>query len=71
MLKHARNPAEGDSDPLLTPAEAAHALRVDTVTLGRWARGGRIESIELPSGHRRYRRSVVDAILAPIEGGAA
>lgn len=56
--------AVDETDPLLTPAEVAALLRVDTDTLGRWARDGRISSIELPSGHRRYRRSVVEAILA-------
>ena len=52
------------ADPLLTPAEVADELRIDTDSLARWAREGRIEAITLPNGHRRYRRSVVDAILA-------
>jgi excisionase family DNA binding protein len=51
------------ADELLTPAEAAKAMRVSVPTLTRWARRGDIESIELPGGTRRYKRSVVDAIL--------
>jgi len=55
----------GDDDPLMTPGEVARLLRVDPVTLGRWARSGSIASVTLPGGHRRFRRSVVAAILAP------
>ncbi|WP_322770067.1 helix-turn-helix domain-containing protein [Frankia sp. Cr1] len=53
-----------DPDPLMTPAEVADTLRIDTGSLARWAREGRITSIALPNGHRRFRRSVVEAILA-------
>ncbi len=56
-------PKPVDPDSLLTPEEVATALRVSTVTVGRWARDGKIPSIELPTGHRRFRRSAVDAIL--------
>lgn len=57
-------------DPLLLPDEVASALRVDVQTVTRWARDGRIASITLPSGQRRYRRSVLDAILAGASGSA-
>ncbi|WP_239313505.1 helix-turn-helix domain-containing protein [Frankia sp. Cj3] len=57
-------PVHGNDDPLMTPGEVARLLRVDPVTLGRWARSGAIASVALPGGHRRYRRSVVAAILA-------
>ncbi|WP_239312772.1 helix-turn-helix domain-containing protein [Frankia sp. Cj3] len=53
----------GETDELMTPVEVAKALRIGVVSLARWARTGRIDSVELPSGHRRYRRSVVEAIL--------
>lgn len=64
MLDQAPAPSATE-DRLMTPSEVADALRIDTVTLARWARNGDIESIQLPGGsHRRYRRSVIDAILA-------
>jgi excisionase family DNA binding protein len=52
-----------DDDPLMTPSEVTRALRVGATTLARWARDGDIESVTLPGGHRRYRRSVIAAIL--------
>ncbi len=54
----------GSDDSLMTPDEVADLFRVDIQTVTRWARSGRIASVALPSGHRRYRRSVVEAILA-------
>ncbi len=51
-------------DGLLTPGEFAAELRVDVATVARWARTGAIDSIELPGGGRRYRRSTLSAILA-------
>lgn len=55
--------AQVPEDELLTPAEVAALFRVDPKTVTRWARAGRIEAIVTPGGHRRYRRSQVDAIL--------
>jgi excisionase family DNA binding protein len=54
----------GDQEPprLLRPAQAAEALNIDVKTLARWATQGRIHSIRLPSGHRRYYADVIDAI---------
>jgi excisionase family DNA binding protein len=57
-----------DDDELMTPAEVARALRIGATTLSRWARDGAIASVTLPGGHRRYRRSVVAAILAGADG---
>ncbi|WP_225438218.1 helix-turn-helix domain-containing protein [Candidatus Frankia nodulisporulans] len=54
----------GEADPLLTPGEFAAELRVDVATVARWARTGAVDSIELPGGSRRYRRSTLAAILA-------
>ena len=51
-------------EPLITPAEAGGALGLDPKTLTRWAKKGLIDCVTLPTGHRRYRPSVVDAILA-------
>lgn len=70
MLQHAR---PGDhvqaKDPLLKPREAARQLRVTPVTLRGYARRKQIASVKLPSGHRRYYQSAVDAVLAT--GGEA
>lgn len=52
-----------ENDELLPPGEVAKMLGVDPKTLGRWAKLGKIPSIRTIGGHRRYRRSVVDAIL--------
>ncbi|GIE75753.1 hypothetical protein Aph02nite_17030 [Actinoplanes philippinensis] len=59
-------PQETASKPeLLTAKEAGEALGgVSDETVNRWARDGRIACITLPSGQRRFRREVIDAILA-------
>jgi excisionase family DNA binding protein len=48
---------------LLTPEEVASLFRVDRKTVGRWAKAGRLDSVRTPGGHRRFRESVVDALL--------
>ncbi len=50
-------------DRLLTSAEVADLFRVDPKTVTRWAAQGRLTSLRTPGGHRRYRRSEVDALL--------
>ena len=50
-------------EQLLTPSEAADKLNLDPKTLARWAKGGVIDCITYPTGHRRYRQSVVAAII--------
>jgi excisionase family DNA binding protein len=50
------------TDTLLSISEAARLLEVSTDTLRRWADRGLIETVRLPSGHRRYPRSAVEAI---------
>ncbi|GHH68730.1 DNA-binding protein [Streptosporangium violaceochromogenes] len=50
-------------EPLLTPAEVAAILRVDTKTVGRWARAGKLTSIHTLGGHRRYREAEINALL--------
>jgi excisionase family DNA binding protein len=54
---------------LLTPGEVAALFRVDPKTVTRWAAAGRISSIRTPGGHRRFRESEVQALLA--NGGQA
>lgn len=49
---------------LLTPAEVADLFRVDAKTVTRWARAGKLASIQTLGGHRRYRRDEVLALLA-------
>jgi excisionase family DNA binding protein len=49
-------------DPLMTPGEVAKRFRVDPKTVTRWAAAGRLESIKTPGGHRRFRKSEVDAL---------
>jgi excisionase family DNA binding protein len=50
-------------DPLLTPPEVAALFRVDVKTVNRWAKDGLLLSTRTPGGHRRYRESVVRAML--------
>ena len=47
---------------LLTPGAVAAVLLVDPRTVTRWARAGRLDSIRTPGGHRRYRRSDIEAL---------
>lgn len=54
------------SEHLLTPGEVAGLFRVDPKTVTRWASAGRIGSIRTPGGHRRFRESEVQALLADL-----
>jgi excisionase family DNA binding protein len=59
----AHNPE--DAPGLLTAAEVGQLLDgLSAETVNRWARDGKLPCITLPSGHRRFRRKDVDAILA-------
>ncbi len=51
-------------EPLLTPAEVAALFRVVPVTVAKWARAGRLPCVYTLGGHRRYSKSVVDALIA-------
>lgn len=57
-------------DDLLTTTEVASLLGVATATVRNYARAHQIDSVKLPSGHRRYRRSDVEALLVPESEGA-
>jgi predicted site-specific integrase-resolvase len=48
---------------IVTPKVAASMLGVHHVTLRRWSLAGKIPSERLPSGHRRYRISDIQAHL--------
>lgn len=53
-----------EAEVLLTPAEVATLFRVDPKTVTRWAKAGKLTAIRTLGGHRRYRKSEVQALLA-------
>ena len=53
-----------DTDRLLTPGEVAQLFGVNRQTVSRWATRGFLGVIVTPGGHRRYRESEVNALLA-------
>ena len=53
-----------EEDPLLSPAEVAAQFRCDPRSVTRWAKAGKIAYIRTPGGHRKYRQSEVDRLLA-------
>lgn len=55
-------PSPGD---LLSSSQAAEVLQVSVKTVYAWADSGALASVRTPGGHRRFRRSDVDALLAP------
>ncbi len=59
----------GAGDDLLGTAESAKLIGVSVRTLYRYEDQGRITSVRTPGGHRRYRRSEVEALLS--RAGAA
>lgn len=54
--------AERDAE-LLTPRQVADMFGVDTKTVGRWAKAGKLHSVRTLGGHRRYRALEVHALL--------
>lgn len=48
----------------LTPAEVARLFRVDPKTVSRWASSGKIDSVRTLGGHRRFRVSEVERLIA-------
>ncbi|MFC7766596.1 helix-turn-helix domain-containing protein [Leucobacter soli] len=51
----------------IAPREAAALLGISTRTVARWADTGKLHPVTLPSGHRRYRRAEVEALVKPVE----
>jgi excisionase family DNA binding protein len=41
----------------------AKILNVTATTVSNWARDGLLDCVKLPSGHRRFRREDIDALL--------
>jgi excisionase family DNA binding protein len=52
-----------DLPRLMTPAEVAAALNVDTKTAKRWAYSGRIRSCKTPGGQMRFFAEDVEALV--------
>jgi excisionase family DNA binding protein len=61
---------ETGGDTLLKTTEAATLAGVSIRTLYRWEALGYIAALRTPSGHRRFRRSDVEALLTEPEGVA-
>lgn len=55
-------------DVYLTPGEVARQLQVSPKTVSRWADKGLLPCIVTLGGHRRFRRSAVEAIRRDIYG---
>jgi excisionase family DNA binding protein len=53
-----------EPETLLTPSEVARLFRVDPKTVTRWARAGKLTPIRTLGGHRRYRKTEVEKLLA-------
>lgn len=53
-----------ENDKLLPPGEVAKLLGINPKTLTRQADKGLIPCVRTLGGHRRYRESVVNAILS-------
>ncbi|QDP12553.1 MerR family transcriptional regulator [Prescottella equi] len=51
-------------EAFLPVGEAAALIGVSTDTLKRWEKAGRISSRRTPTGHRRFSRTDVLALLA-------
>ena len=64
MTQVPENKADGGSPRLLTVGQVAEVLQVSPETVRNWAYDGKIACITLPSGQRRFRAEVVDAILS-------
>lgn len=51
-------------DPLLTRREVADAFGVNSKTIARWVRDGKITEILTPGGYPRYRAAEVRVLLS-------
>lgn len=64
-----------DHDPVtperpLTPAETADLFGVDTKTIGRWVRAGKIPALRTVGGHHRFDPAEMRSILAATRTGS-
>ena len=51
-------------EKMLTPRDVAERFAVDPKTVTRWAQAGKLPCIRTLGGHRRFKESVVDALIA-------
>jgi excisionase family DNA binding protein len=65
MGESKKEPKAADED-LLSPAEVAALFRVDSKTVTRWAKAGKLSSIRSLGGHRRYRETEIRHILRAV-----
>jgi excisionase family DNA binding protein len=56
------------SEPLLTPAEVAGLFGVDSRTVSRWERAGRLRAVRTLGGHRRFREREIRSLLSAVSG---
>lgn len=56
---------------LMMPDEVARRFGVSAKTIARWAKEGRLPHVRTLGGHRRYRRSDIEAKLAELGMGEA
>jgi hypothetical protein len=54
-------PERASADDVMTPSEVTDLLGINPKTLVTWANKGMVTCIQLPSGHRRYLRSEIEA----------
>ena len=59
------------SSAVLTPAEVADLFRVTPDAVRQWAQDGKLPYFVTPGGHRRFRRSDVDALASDVTGDTA
>lgn len=59
-----------DAEELLMPGEAAAIAGVTPRTIYRYGSDGRLTFVTLPSGHRRYHRESVEALITPLADSA-
>ncbi len=48
---------------MLMPSQVADMFGVNSKTITRWAKAGKLTPVRTLGGHRRYRQSEVDALL--------
>lgn len=53
---------------MMRPSEVCELLAIHPRTLQRMASRGDLAAVELPSGHRRYKRHDVEALIAGSAG---
>jgi excisionase family DNA binding protein len=71
MVSESNDSRTSTESDWLTLGQAAKYLGVAQSTIRKWSDGGRLLAFYTPGGHRRYRRSDLDAFLAQSGSGGA